>query len=102
MEPLPVLAIHCQSDPKDPFDVTVTIDLAEHVAACCINPEAAVVAFHKASINLQTHFVLKDHRPGYQMVAQLRVPEPGVYTYRVVAKILGHSLIREGTYEVLS
>ena len=47
---------------------------------------------------LKSFFRLVDHRPGYLMQANVTLPAPGTYTYRIAAKILDKSLMREGIY----
>jgi hypothetical protein len=76
----------------------VTIELAEHVAQCCINPEAAFVEFIGGGGHVKANFHLRDHRPGYLMEASVKLPAPGTYSYRITAKILDRTLMREGTY----
>ena len=77
--------------------MTVTIELAEHVAQCCVNPEAAFVEFVGDGGHIKANFLLRDHRPGYLMEASVKLPAPGTYAYRVVAKTLDRTLLREGT-----
>jgi len=94
----PVREVRCTPSPTNPLFLTVTIELAEHVAQCCINPEAAFVEFIGEGERLKANFQLRDHRPGYLMEASVKLPAPGTYAYRVVAKILDRTLMREGTY----
>jgi len=79
-------------------ELTVTIELAEHVAQCCVNPEAAFVEFIGEGHHVKTNFHLRDHRPGYLMEASVQLPAPGNYSYRIAAKILDRTLTQEGTW----
>ena len=102
MDDDPVKDVRCNPSAADALQLTVTIELAEHVAQCCVNPEAAFVEFIGEGKHLKSHFHLRDHRPGYLMEASVKLPAPGPYTYRVVAKILERTLMREGAYIVRS
>jgi hypothetical protein len=94
----PVKDVRCTPSAVDSLLVTVTIELAEHVAQCCVNPEAAFVEFIGEGHHVKTNFHLCDHRPGYLMEATVNLPAPGSYSYRIAAKILDRTLMREGTY----
>ena len=94
----PIQDVRCSASSDNPLLLTVTIELAEHVAQCCINPDAAFVEFFGDGTRLVSHFSLRDHRPGYLMEATVTLPSLGIYSYRVVSKILERTLIREGTY----
>lgn len=95
----PVREIRFTPSSSDALLLTVTIELAEHVAQCCVNPEAAFVELISKDQRLKAHFQLRDHRPGYLMEASIRLPTSGAYSYRVVAKILDQALTREGIYD---
>ncbi len=84
----------------DRLSVMVMVELAEHVPSCCLNLESAFVEFHGSGHHVQASFALRESRPAHQLEATVRLPEPGLYSYRVVAKILQRSLTREGSYEV--
>jgi len=78
--------------------LTVTIELAEHVAQCCINMETAFVESAGKAYTKKAGLLLRDHRPGYLMEASVKLSAPGAYSYRIAAKILDRTLMREGTY----
>ena len=94
----PIRNVRCVPSASDALQLTVTIELAEHVAQCCINPEAAFVEFIGGGLRLKANFRLRDHRPGYLMEAAVKLPAHGTYSYRLAAKILDRTLLREGTY----
>ena len=98
MDDDPVKDIRCTPSASDALQLTVTIELAEHVAQCCVNPEAAFVEFIGEGGHVKANFRLRDHRPGYLMEASVKLPAPGTYSYRIVAKILDRTLLREGIY----
>lgn len=93
-----MIDVRLESSPTDPLDVRVVIQLARHVASCCINPDQAFVEFQSESGHVKSFFELQESRPGHLFVAKLRLPARGSYVYRVVAKIIGRSLQREGLY----
>ena len=95
----PVQEVRIQPSVDNPLTLTVTIELAGHVAACCVNADTAFVEFHGDGLHIRSFFEFMEGRPGHQFVANLTVPTPGHYTYRIMAKILGRTLTREGTYQ---
>ena len=94
----PIRDVRCVASPADPLLLIVTIELAEHVAQCCINPEGAFIELIGNGQHLKAHFSLRDHRPGYLMETAVKLPALGTYSYRVVSRILERTLTREGTY----
>jgi hypothetical protein len=96
----PVVEVRIESSVKDPLSQTVTIQLAGHVAACCVNPDTAYVEFQGEGSHVRAAFEMREARQGHQFVATLKVPRFGVYSYRIVAQILNRSMNREGTYVV--
>ena len=85
--------------PTHPLDVIVRIDLAEHVAACCVSTDGAWVEFHKDGMTVRGEFIFRESRPAHRMEATVPLPEPGVYSYRLVAKVMVRALIKEGLFE---
>ena len=96
----PVREVTIVPSTKDPLSLTVTIHLADHVASCCVNADEAFVEFHGGGHHVRSAFEFREGRPGHLFVAALTVPAPGLYSYRIFAKILGHPLSREGTFDV--
>lgn len=98
----PIHQVLIMSSEQNPLELTITIELADHVASCCVNADEAFVEFQGPGGHLMAGFEFREARPGHLFVATLAVPAPGPYTYRIVASVLGHPLNREGTYEVLA
>ena len=96
----PVKKVRITPSDKDPLALTVAIELAEHVAACCVNADNAFVEFQGEGGHVRSGFEFREARPGHLFVATLSVPAPGHYSYRIVANVLGYPLNREGTHEV--
>lgn len=96
----PVREIRIVPSTGNQLSLTVTIELADHVASCCVNADEAFVEFYGGGHHAQSAFEFKEGRPGHRFVATVNVPSSGLYSYRIVAKILGRTLCREGTYEV--
>jgi len=94
----PIKDVRCVPSAANTLLVTVTIELADYVAQCCVNPEAAFVEFIGESQHVKANFRLRDHRPGYLMEATIKLPARGTYTYRIAAKVLDRTLMQEGTY----
>jgi hypothetical protein len=94
----PIRSVRFLPSANDPLLVTVVINLADHIASCCITPETTFVEFLGEKGRTRSGFVLKEHRPGHQMIATLGLPASGVYRYRNVAKILAQPFFREGIY----
>lgn len=95
----PVREVRIEPSARNPLALTVTIELADHVAACCVNADTAFVEFQGDGHHIRLAFEFMEGRPGHQFVANLTVPAAGLYTYRLMAKILDRTLTREGTYE---
>ena len=95
----PIQAVEFVPSSSDPLGVMIRIELAEHVAACCVNTDGAWVEFHKEGHTVRSEFVFCESRPGHRMEATVTLPVPGVYSYHLIAKVLGRSLIKEGTFE---
>jgi hypothetical protein len=102
LEPDPIHGVRCVPAPSDPLRVEITIELAEHVPACCLNVESAFVEFHGQGHHVKAPFTFRESRPGHLLEASLHLPAPGLYSYRIVGKILGRTLAREGSFEALS
>jgi hypothetical protein len=96
----PIHEVRIEPSAQNPLSLTVTIELAPHVASCCVNADEAFVEFQGNGHHAKSGFEFRESRPGHLFVAQLSVPAPGLYTYHIVASVLGHPLNREGTYEV--
>jgi hypothetical protein len=100
-------ACACERDPikdvrlepaADPLRLVVTIELAEHVASCCVNADTAFVEMTNCATVLHEPFSFQEGRPGHRFVAHLTLPETGSYAYRIMAKVLTRTFYREGTY----
>jgi hypothetical protein len=96
----PVRNVRILPSDTSPLSLTVTIELAEHVAACCVNADNAFVEFQGKAGHARSAFEFRESRPGHLFVATLSVPAPGAYSYRIVANVLGRLLNREGTFDV--
>jgi len=96
----PVHEVRITPSDRNPLALTVTIELAHHVASCCVNAEEAFVEFYGGGHHVQSAFEFKEGRPGHLFVATAVVPAHGLYSYRISAKILGRPLNREGTYAI--
>jgi hypothetical protein len=95
----PIREVRVVPSPLNPLSLTVTIELADHVASCCVNADNAFVEFQGEGGHVRAGFEFRESRPGHQFVASLTLPAPGRYSYRIVANVLGRSLNREGTFE---
>jgi hypothetical protein len=98
----PVRAVEFVPSSSNPLCVLIRIELAEHVAACCVNTDGAWVEFHKEEHTVRAEFVFRESRPGHLMEATVTLPAPGVYFYRLVAKVMGRPLIKEGNFALKS
>ena len=96
----PVLEVRIVPSAGNPLSLTVSIELADHVASCCVSADEAFVEFYGGGHHLQSVFGFKEGRPGHRFVTTLTVPSRGLYSYRIIAKVLGRFVNREGTYDV--
>ena len=96
----PIRGIRIGASAQKPLSLTVTIDLAEHVAACCVNADNAFVEFQGPAGRVRSGFEFRESRPGHHFTAAVTLPGFGAYSYRIVASVLGHPLNREGSFEV--
>ena len=94
----PIAKIRLEQTAQNPLSLGVTIDLSEHVASCCVNADQAFVEFLGNGFHGRSSFEFHEARPGHQFVAGIVLPAPGLYAYRIAAKILGRTINREGTY----
>ena len=96
----PIRDVRIERQPKAPQSLMVTIELAEFVAACCVNTDNSFVEFKGGGNHIRAEFQFQESRPGHLFTALVRLPSPGNYTYRMVANVLGHPVIREGNCQV--
>ena len=96
----PIQDVRIGPSGQNPLSLTVTIQLANHVASCCVNADEAFVEFYGGGHRVRSAFEFREGRPGHLFVAAVSLPAGGLYAYRIFAKVLGHPLNREGTYDV--
>lgn len=94
----PIREIKIVASSDNAQKITVTIFLTEHVAACCVQADLSFVEFQGHGHFLRELFEFKEGRPGHYLQATLSLPVAGAYTYRIVTRIMGHSMSQEGTY----
>jgi len=79
--------------------LSIHIRLAANIPACCGVADGAYMEFHREGHYARAELTLREDRAGNVLDGAVILPEPGVYGYRLVAKILGKMVYLEGTLD---
>jgi len=78
----------------------IQVRLAADVPACCGVSDGAYMEFHQEGHYKRADLELREDPAGHILEGNAEFASPGAYGYRLVAKILGTQIFREGTYLV--
>lgn len=86
-------------DSRDPASIRILVRLSASIPACCGVADGAYMEFHREGQYERAELTLLEDRGGHILEGSVSLPAPGVYGYRLVAKILGKPVYLEGTFE---